>query len=242
MKTAKELLDRAGILLLDEGYVRWDLPELLKWLNDGLLAIVTQKPSATAVTVTLALDEGTYQSIPTKYNGILRVVRNMRGDKSDRMPRKIVSVVGVDALDAVNPSWHDPDSVRYRQQAKHIVFDEANPRAFYVYPGNDGTGYIEAVLSEIPQAIVLADDADAHSLESYDMPLTVNEIYSNALLYFVLHRAYAKDAQVAGAAARAAAWYQQYANELGIQVTVETNMSPNVKSGVGRGAVGVTQQ
>ena len=97
-------------------------------------------------------------------------------------------------------------------------------------------------MSEIPQAIVLDDGADAHSLESYDLPLTVNEIYSNALLYFVLHRAYAKDAQVAGAAARAAAWYQQYANELGIQVTVETNMSPNVKSGVGRGAVGVTQQ
>lgn len=242
MKTAKELFDRAGVLLLDEGYVRWDLPELLKWLNDGLLSIVTQKPSATAVTVTLPLAEGTLQSVPEKYNSIMRVVRNVRGENSDRLPRKIVSVVGVDALDAVNPSWHDPDSVRFKQQAKHIVFDEANPRSFYVYPGNDGTGYIEAVLSEIPQVIALTDSADADSLDSYDIPLGINEIYSNALLYFVLHRAYAKDAQVASAAARAAAWYQQYANELGIQVTVETNMSPNVKSGVGRGAVGVTQQ
>lgn len=241
MKTAKELLERAGMILLDEDYVRWNLPELLKWLNDGLLAIVTQKPSATAATVTLPLEEGTLQNIPDKYNGILRVVRNMRGEKSDRMPRKIVSVVGVDTLDAVNPSWHDPDSVLFKQQVKHIVFDEANPRAFYVYPGNDGTGYIEAVLSEIPQPITLADGADAENIESYNIPLTVNEIYSNALLYFVLHRAYAKDAQVAGAAARSAAWYQQYANELGIQVTVETNMSPNVKSGVGRAAAGVTQ-
>ncbi|WP_313824090.1 DUF6682 family protein [Leclercia sp.] len=242
MKTAKELLDRAGVLLLDEGYVRWDLPELLKWLNDGLLSIVTQKPSATAVTVTLPLAEGTLQSIPAKYNSIMRVIRNVRGENSDRLARKIITVVGVDTLDAVNPAWHDPDSVRYAQQAKHIIFDEANPRAFYVYPGNDGNGYIEAVLSAIPAPVTIADGADADNLDSYDIPLTINEIYTNALLYFVLHRAYAKDAQVAGAAARSAAWYQQYANELGIQVTVETNMSPNVKSGVGRGAVGVTQQ
>lgn len=236
---AKDLLERAGILLLDEGYVRWEVSELAKWLNDGLLAIVTQKPSATATTVTLPLAEGTLQELPAAYNSILRPVRNVRGENSDRLPRKIITVVGVETINALRPDWHDSASVRYSQQVKHFIFDEANPRAFYVYPGNDGTGYIEAVLSAMPQPVVPTDDP--LELDSYDVAIGITDIYFNALLYFVLHRAYAKDAQVAGAAARAAAYYQQYANELGIQVTVETNMSPNVKQGVGSGAVGVTQ-
>lgn len=237
--TAKDLLERAGILLVDEGFVRWETSELAKWLNDGLLAIVTQKPSATATTVTLPLVEGTLQQLPPAYNSILRPVRNVRGEKSDRNPRKILTVVGVETINALKPEWHDNYSVQYAQQAKHFIFDEANPRAFYVYPGNDGTGYIEAVLSAMPKMV--EPTGDPMDLASYDVPIGITNIYFNALLYFVLHRAYAKDAQVAGAAARAAAYYQQYANELGIQVTVETNMSPNVKQGVGSGAVGVTQ-
>lgn len=239
MRTAKDVLERAGIILLDESYVRWEVAELAKWLNDGLLAIVVQKPSATAQTITIPLVEGTLQTLQPGQNSILRPVRNVRGEKSDRMPRKVLTVVGVESINALKPDWHDPYSVRYAQQVKHFIFDEANPRAFYVYPGNDGTGYMEAVISVTPQPISPSGEPD--ELESYAVPLSVDDIYFNALLYFVLHRAYSKDAQVAGAAQRAVMYYQQYANELGIQVTVETNMSPNAKAGVGGGAVGVTQ-
>lgn len=239
MRTAKDVLDRAGILLLDEGYTRWTLEELCKWLNDGQLEIVIQKPSATARTVSLPMVEGTLQTLPTGYNSILRPVRNVRNDVSDRLPRKVITVAAAEGINSISPGWHDPYTTPYKQQVAHFIFDEANPRQFYVYPGNNGTGSIEAVLSENPKDIVAT--GETYELDSYDVPLSIEDIYFPALTYFVLYRAFAKDTQYAGSAQRATMFYQQFANALGIQVTVETNMSPNVKPGVGGSAVGVTQ-
>lgn len=239
MKTAKELLERAGTLLLDQEFTRWTLDELCTWINDGQLEIVIQKPSATARTVNLPMVEGTLQSLPTGYNSILRPVRNVRGDHSDRLPRKVITVAAAEGINSITPGWHDPYSVPFKQQVAHFIFDEANPRQFYVYPGNNGTGIIEAVLSENPKNI--EPKGDPLELESYDVPLGIEDIYFPALTYFVMYRAFAKDTQYAGSAQRATMFYQQFANALGIQVTVETNMSPNVKPGVGGAAVGVTQ-
>lgn len=239
MINVKQLLQRVSIILVDEDLIRWDAPELVKWLNDGLMAIVLQKPSATAATVTLDLVPGTLQTLPAKYNSILRPVRNVRGDNSDRLPRKTLTVVDATQLNALKPEWHDSYSVPFGQQVKHFIFDEANPRSFYVYPGNDGNGHIELVLSGTPEKVKAT--GDELEIDSYDVEVSFPEIYANVLLNFILYRAYSKDAQVAGAMQRAAMYYQQFANELGIQVTVETNMSPNVKPGIGSGAVGVTQ-
>lgn len=239
MKTAKDLLERASILLLDEGFTRWTLAELCKWINDGQLEIVIQKPSATARTVNLSMVEGTLQSIPAGYNSILRPVRNVRGEHSDRLPRKVITVAAAEGINSIMPGWHDPYSAPFKQQVAHFIFDEANPRQFYVYPGNNGTGIIEAVLSANPQEVT--PKGDPLELESYDVPLGIEDIYFPALTYFVMYRAFAKDTQYAGSAQRATMFYQQFANALGIQVTVETNMSPNVKAGVGGAAVGVDQ-
>lgn len=239
MINVKQLLERVSILLLDEEFIRWDASELVKWLNDGLLAIVLQKPTATSKTVTMQLAEGTLQQLSPEYNSVLRPVRNVRGEHSDRLPRKTLTVVDANQINALKPDWHDSYSVPYGQQVKHFIFDEANPRSFYVYPGNDGSGHIELVISASPEKVM--PTGDALDLDSYDIDIDFPEIYSNVLLNFIMHRAYSKDLLVAGAAQRATAYYGQFANELGIQVVVETNMSPNAKPGIGGGAVGVQQ-
>ena len=110
MYTARELFEKAGILLNDTGELndrRWPLSELCGWLNDGLGAIVNQKPSATAKHVTLPLVKGTLQSIPDGYISVLRPVRNMRTISSDRKPRRNITVVPDEQLSAQNPTWHD---------------------------------------------------------------------------------------------------------------------------------------
>ncbi|UZV40817.1 hypothetical protein 12Stean4476_00055 [Erwinia phage Stean] len=243
MRTARDLFEKAGILLNDTGEFtarRTSLQELCGWLNDGLTAIVLQKPSATAQTTTLKLAEGTLQELPAGFTSILRPVRNVRGDKSDRQPRKVLSVVSNETINAIKPGWHDSYSVPFAQQVKHFIFDEANPKAFYVYPGNDGTGYLEAVLSAVPAE--LEAKGEPEELSSYEQPIPLDDIYFGVLLDYIIYRARSKDAQESGNAQRASLHYQQFANALGIQVTVETNMSPNNKAGVGGGAVGVTQQ
>lgn len=244
MFTARDVFEKAGILLNDTGELstrRWPLSELCGWLNDGMKAIVIQKPSASAVNVSLSLVRGTLQTIPKGYVSILRPVRNIRAERSDRQPRKTISVVPEEQLSSLNPAWHDEYSVRYMQQVKHFVFDEANPRAFYVYPGNDGTGAIEAVLCAEPQEIKPIDGANPNDLAAYEVEIPLEDIYSGVLLDYVLYRARSKDAQEAGNATRAALHYQQFANALGIKINVEANTSPNAKSGSPQGAAGVIQ-
>lgn len=244
MFTARDVFEKAGILLNDTGELsvrRWPLAELCGWLNDGMKAIVIQKPSATAVNVSLSLVRGTLQTIPKGYVSILRPVRNVRAERSDRQPRKTISVVPDEQLSSLNPAWHDEYSVRYMQQVKHFVFDEANPRAFYVYPGNDGTGAIEAVLCAEPQEIKPINGLNPEDLAAYEVEIPLEDIYSGVLLDYVLYRARSKDAQEAGNATRAALHYQQFANALGIKINVEANTSPNAKSGSPQGAAGVIQ-
>lgn len=244
MYTARELFEKAGILLNDTGELtdrRWPLSELCGWLNDGLGAIVNQKPSATAKHVTLPLVKGTLQSIPDGYISVLRPVRNMRTVSSDRKPRRNITVVPDEQLSAQNPTWHDEYSVRFTQQAKHMIFDEADPRSFYVYPGNDGTGSIELVLCAAPAKLAPTDATKPEDLTSYEFPIPLDDIYFGVLLDYVLYRARSKDSQDAGSTARAALHYQQFANGLGIRINVEANTSPNVKSGVPHAAGGVIQ-
>jgi len=244
MYKARELFEKAGILLNDTGEYadrRWPLSELCGWLNDGIGAIVLQKPSATAKSVTLSLVSGTLQSIPDGYISILRPVRNMRTVSSDRKPRRNISVVPDDQLSALNPTWHDTYSVPFAQQAKHLIFDEANPRAFYVYPGNDGTGAIELVLCAAPTKLVPTDPSKPEDLASYEFDIPLDDIYFGALLDYVLYRARSKDSQDAGSLQRAALHYQQFANALGIRINVEANTSPNVKAGAPHAAGGVVQ-
>ena len=245
MFTARELFAKAGILLNDTGEFtntrRWPLSELCGWLNDGMKAIVIQKPNATAKNISLPLVRGTLQTIPEGYVSILRPVRNMRTDSSDRKPRRTITVVAEEQLSSLNPTWHDEYSVRYDQQVKHFVFDEVNPRAFYVYPGNDGTGSLEAVLCAEPQTIKPIEGKDPEDMTAYEVEVDMDAIYSGVLLDYVLYRARSKDAQESGNATRAALHYQQFANALGIKVNVEANTSPNAKPGSPQGAAGVVQ-
>lgn len=236
---AAEVLDRARRVLLDETSVRWPLSELNLWLNDGLVAIAIQKPSATARTVALPLVAGTLQTIPEGYQCILRAVRNLRTAQSDRRPRIAITPVQEDVLSAQVPGWHDPYITRQTQQVQHIIFDEANPKTFYVYPGNDGTGSIEAVLSEIP-APVTPTGTDPEDLSAYEVDLPVDDTYRLPLVDYVLFRAYTKDAQFAGNAQRALAHSQLYANAMGIKIAAEANISPNAKPGVAAAAGGVS--
>lgn len=239
MKTAQDVLTAAGTLLSDDGFVRWTLPELVTWMNAGLGAIVLQKPSATASTVAFPLVSGTLQTLPSEYLSILRPVRNLRGTAADRQPRKVLTVVDDTAISSLNPGWHDPYSVPFKQQVKHFIFDEANPRSFYVYPGNDGTGSIELVVCAKPATIVANGNENALASYAADLPLDLT--YYDALLDYIMHRAYSKDMQFAGSANRAVMHYQQFARALGLKVASERYSSPNAKPGVAPSSTGIQQ-
>lgn len=232
---ARDIMSRAWTILQDEGSVRWPLAELADWINDGLREVAKQVPSAFARTEDLPLVAGVKQTLPAAYARMLRPVVNAPFEGADRAPRRAVTVVDQRTLDVVQPDWHSER--RRSQQARHVMFDEADPRTFYVYPSNDGTGRLRAVVAARPTPVVASGAANL--IGSYAAEVGVDDAYSNALVDYVLYRSFSKDAQFAGSVQRAAAHFSQFASAVNMQVGADAAMSPNRKPQVSGAAPGV---
>lgn len=226
--TAGEILTKVSRTLNDEGFVRWTIPELVGWLNDGNLAIVSYKPTANTVTVPMRLEQGTLQNLPAEAMQLIRITRNLADNRPDaRLGRSAISVVDRAELDAVRPNWHDSRVTPYRDDVRHVVYEEANPRTFYVYPGNTGMGTVEAIYSVRPPHIdVLPEPA---TIDSYTMPTGIRDEYEGTLTNFILWRAHCKDAPYAEAQ-MAQLYLQLVANDLGSVFQAQQVANPNRKS------------
>lgn len=225
-----ELLSRAATVLQDDDHVRWPLPELVRWINDGLRAIVLAKPSASSESVAIALEEGTLQSLSDdSHLVLLRIPRNLKDAGPARIGGRAIRPTSREMLDASMPDWHDPVECPQRAQVRQYVFDEANPREFYVYPGNDGTGIVEAIVSVMPALVTASGDAAAIGSYAADLPLP--EPYGIVLLDYVLYRAFSKD-DTGADVSRARLHLQAFSAALGIKAEVEGTHSPNSRAGV----------
>ena len=224
-----DILSRAQVIVQDTTGVRWPFAELLGWLNDGQREVAIHKPSATAKNVAIPLQAGTLQTIGAGGLALLRVTRNLKTPvTTPRVGGRAVRVVDRDVLDAQHADWHDPTVFPYNKVVKHFCFDEADPTNFYVFPGNDGTGALEAVISQSPDNVVSVGDPNVAT--SYRQPITIPDVYANALLDYVLFRAYSKDADYAGNAERSATHYQLFMGSLAAKVQNEMVVNPNVGS------------
>lgn len=239
MTPAAEILIKAGVLLNDEDAVRWSLQELADWLNAGQKAIVLAKPSALSGSVVLELSEGTLQGLPplteeTRYIALLRLLRNITDIGPPRVGGRAVRDTTRDILDSAEPNWHDGSRVPFKPAVRQYVFDEANPREFYVYPGNDGTGLIEAVVSILPAKIVAAVETgpvDPTNIAHWATPIDLDPLYDDVLLDYILFRAYSRD-DLAGNPGRAQAYYMSFANAVGLKIRTEAQTGPNARAGV----------
>ncbi|GLQ09249.1 hypothetical protein GCM10007913_11810 [Devosia yakushimensis] len=229
MRTGAEIMRDAGILLNDEKHTRWSLPELCGWINEASRAIVLGKPSAKTHTRTLQLEAGTKQNVaavsglPTPI-ALVEVVRNVAGPAEPLVGGRTVRATSRTILDAQDPYWHVADRVPFRKEVRHIVYEEQLPLEFYVYPGNDGTGFVEAIVSHVPAALVATGADDA--LTSYAAEIDLAEPYSVPILDYVLFRCQSKD-DTAAMPGRASVHYQAFASAIGLKIQVEGASSTN---------------
>ena len=228
MPTGREIMEAAGTLLLDEGFDRWTLPEMRKWVNEAVKAVILAKPSAYSRSIVVTLQAGTLQVVPQagtpKPLRILSVTRNITSEGPPRVAGRAIRPTDRTMLDVQEPNWHDTRYVRFRKEVRQYTFDEENPLEFYTYPGNDGTGMVEAVVSALPADIVATGDVDA--IASYDTEIGLQDIYLGPLTDYVCYRAQLKD-DVAANVGRAAVHYQNFATAVGLKIQVERVTSPN---------------
>ena len=147
--TVQSVIDRVQTTLQDTTGIRWPVAdELVLWVNDAQREIALLKPDASATNVTVELDDGTKQSIPSAGNRLLRVVRNMSSILNSATGRRSIRLVSREILDSQTPDWHDPSvtgDAAHGTVVKHYMYDEQDPRNFYVYPGVSGNAFVEII-------------------------------------------------------------------------------------------------
>jgi hypothetical protein len=222
--TVQSVIDRVQKTLQDTTGVRWPVvDELVLWVNDAQREIALLKPDSSAKNTTVTLATGTKQEIPSDGNRLLRVVRNMSA-ASNGVGRRAVRIVSREVLDAQTPDWHDPSvtgDAAHTQVIKHYIYDEANPRNFYVYPG------VSTASSSFVEIIYSANPATVAQNGNLDIP----DIFANAVMNYVLYMAYMKDAEYAGNNQRAASHFQLFMASITGKGQIDALTSPNFDSG-----------
>lgn len=201
------LIDTAGIILQDTSQVRFPQAELMTFLNDAQREIVLHRPDARTVNGNMTCVAGSKQSIPATGLRLIDVVRNDAGRAITQIDRKI--------LDETLPDWHNT-AADATKKIEHFVYDPADPKNFYVYPNATVSMDIEIIYSTAPSDITYTST----------VTITLDDIYANAILDYMLYRAYQKDSEYAGNAERSMMHYQSFANALGIKSRADAAIDP----------------
>jgi hypothetical protein len=213
MATTKvvDILDRASIILQDNTNVRFPNEELLKFFNDAQREVVLHRPDAKMVNTTLDLATGSKQTLPVSALRLIDVVRNVGGRAVTQVDRRI--------LDETLPNWHE--TTAGTNKIEHYIYDPADPKNFYVFPkGTSGTDSLEVIFSASTSEIAISD------FSSDTTVISIDDVYANCLLDYVLYRSYQKDSEFAGNAQRAMMHYQSFANALGIKTQADSALTP----------------
>lgn len=217
--TQSQAFAAATLVLNDPGNVRWPLPELNGYLHRAMVYVATEKPSAVAETAVIPMAAGTYQTLPNEWIAIARVIRNV-GPSPGNTPGGAITVVNRAALDASIPDWANPAIQPYGPAVMHMMTDPNEPRDFYVFPGNDGTGRVEVSVSRYP--------APLPNTAPYSAAVPFPGIYFNVLVDLIISFALRKDMALPGAAERAMSHMNEARSALGLKRVNEKTATPRM--------------
>ena len=236
MATARvsHLVNRARIVLqetTDPG-VRWPVLELQDWLNDAYREIILLRPDANSESEWFACSSGTRQwltgpastfscgdyGVPAS-TGFPHALRLL--DVVQNQHNRAIRLINRAVLDDQRRAWHSEQETTY---IEHFMFDPRLPREFLVYPPASECARIEVVFSSVPVAHDLTESQliDLSTAETIKLP----DSYSNAILDYILYRAFTKDAEYAANLERALMHYQAFQNSLGVKTQANTVTDP----------------
>lgn len=214
--TAQSIVRRVVETIQDITSVRWTIPELVRYLNDGQREIIIHRPDSMVTNATVSLVAGSKQALPGNGSKLIEVVRNTGGNK------RAVRLVNREILDAQSPNWHNIAGVT---DILHFTYDPRDPKVFYVYPPAAASGaQVDIVYAAFPTDVT--EPADGTTYTAVTGNISVPDIYGNALQDYIMYRAYLKDSQYAGNGQRAVAHYTAFANSLGLEIKATVAVAP----------------
>lgn len=211
--TARSILQRVTDTLGDRTSIKWTIDRLVRYLNDGQRDILTHRPDALNVPLTLALLPGHKQSLPGNGEKLIQVLSNTNGTK------RAVTKVQQYPLDASLPNWR---SMPPSAEILHYLYDPREPKRFEVYPPAAPGASLEIEYAARPVDIDQPLPGQTYTVVEGD--ITVGDLFANALADYVLYRCHAEQSEEAQSA-RATAHYGAYVNALGIEAQASASVA-----------------
>ena len=213
--TLAELITKASVILQDRDHARWSRADLLDYINDAQRQIVVVRPDAGAKNEAFACANSSKQSLPAEGLKLLAIRRNVGGNA--------ITPVAQETLDFQMPGWHQYPAT---EGVEHYVYDPIDPKNFYLFPVPDADHEIEIVYSADPEK--LATEAD-------DATISIDDIYANVILDFMLFRAYQKDATY-GDMGKAGAYLSSFNQALGVKTQTDAALAQRSAAATGASA------
>ena len=204
-----DVLDQAAYMLTDESAVRWPKETLLEWFNEAQRAVVLRRPDSLAVNEPFSCAAGAKQILPAVGIRLIDIIRVIGGS-------------GITKVDKSQLDAHVRDWYTHAETAalEHFVYDERDPKTFYLYPPAIATTSIEIVYSKSPDVIVIADFVNDTQV------ISVDDVFANALQEYILYKAWMKDAEHAGNQDRANGHFNQFRVAIGEKTQADAMMAP----------------
>lgn len=230
--TVKSVIDRAAQTLNDEPHNTWSLDELVKYYSEAQKAAVLLRPQVNPVTQSVRLVTGSKQTLPDDGYTLITVTRNMGLDTSNAQSPTVGDVGRAirpterETEDQINPEWHKSDNSE--DDVKHFIYDARNRKTWYCIPPQPATArFVEIVYAKEPAEIELVNGVLSNSLR-----IELDDIYVPALIAYILHRAYSKEAPIEGQMIdRAGMYFQQFAAMITGETSLLIRQEPGEDSG-----------
>lgn len=194
-----DVISQAETIIQDKTNTRWAKQEWLDWFNGAVLAIVGLRPDANVSNKVHSLDANdSLQHLPADGLRLINIVKN---EVSGKQIRRIEKRMLDDQVD----NWYTQTGT----DVDHYVYDDRDPKSFWVYPHISSPHDVRIIYSQAPQPIEIVD------FVGDPIVLPLDDSYMNPLLDFMLYRAYSKDADYAQNGQRAQGHLQAFQLALG---------------------------
>lgn len=209
---AREIIDRAGLMLSDTEGARWTRTTLLDFVNEAVWQVVLVRPDASAKIVAIQLAPGSRQALPDDGLRLLEIIRNMGQDGSS--PGQAVRLTERGSLDAANSAWHAGQGA---SEIAEYLYDIRRPGAYYVYP---------PAAASPPVFVEIAYVASPPPIEDEGGELGLDDVYAGPVLDWVLYRAFHADTESGAGRARAEHHFEAFYRALDRKTQSDVAVAP----------------
>jgi len=216
LSTAQDVIDQARFALhdTDPATYRWSDVELLDYLSAAQRKIVSLIPESNVVEEVVTTTAGkARQTLPT--NGIKFFKCSTNYADNGVTAQAQLRYVEKDALDTWDPDWEVSSSAPSANFHKHFCHDKREPSVYYLYPVANTATKVGVIFSKIPTSV--SDITDELSLD---------DEYFDAMVAYVLFRAYAKEGRYTLPSNEKQMYWNQFLQMLGMQSAAEEQVGP----------------